>query len=63
MLGFYARYTGGDPAPQDDELEDVRWFSRSELSSVRAGAVDGLQMPPPIAIARRLIDGWLDGPP
>jgi NAD+ diphosphatase len=62
MLGFYARYTGGDPAPQDDELEDVRWFSRSELSSVRAGAADGLQMPPPIAIARRLIDGWLDAP-
>jgi NAD+ diphosphatase len=63
MLGFYAEYTSGDPSPQDDELEDVRWFSRGELEAIRAGTVDGMHMPPPIAIARRLIDGWLDGAP
>ena len=61
MLGFYAQYAGGDPSPRDDELEDVRWFPRAELAGMRAGTVDGLQLPPPIAIARRLIDGWLDG--
>jgi NAD+ diphosphatase len=60
MLGFVAEYAGGEPATRDHELEDVRWFSREELLEIRAGRRDGLHMPPPIAIARRLIDGWLD---
>jgi NAD+ diphosphatase len=61
MLGFFADYAGGEATPSDRELEDVRWFSRQELAGIRAGTVDGLHMPPPIAIARRLIDEWLDG--
>jgi NAD+ diphosphatase len=63
MLGFFADYVSGEPAPQDEELEDVRWFARDELEAIRAGRVDGLGLPPPIAIARRLLDGWLDGTP
>jgi NAD+ diphosphatase len=60
MLGFFADYAGGEAAPRDQELEDVRWFSRAELEAMRAGTLDGLGLPPPIAIARRLIDAWLD---
>jgi NAD+ diphosphatase len=60
MLGFFAEYASGEPTPRDDELEDVRWFARAELEGMRAGTVDGLGLPPPIAIARRLIDEWLD---
>src|SRR3954447_21641581 len=60
MLGFVAEYAGGEATPRDHELEDVRWFAREELDAIRAGRVDGLHVPPPIAIARRLIDGWLD---
>lgn len=60
MLGFFAEYASGEPAPRDDELEDVRWFTRAELEGMRAGTVDGPGLPPPIAIARRLIDSWLD---
>src|SRR3954468_13426566 len=60
MLGFRAAYAGGEVKTRDHELEDVRWFSRGELEEIRAGRADGLHMPPPIAIARRLIDGWLD---
>ena len=60
MLGFVAKYAGGEAATRDDELEDVRWFSRGELEAIRAERSDGLRLPPPIAIARRLIDGWLD---
>jgi NAD+ diphosphatase len=60
MLGFFAEYASGEPTPRDDELEDVRWFTRTELEGMRAGTVDGLGLPPPIAIARRLIDEWLD---
>jgi NAD+ diphosphatase len=59
MLGFVAEYAGGEPATRDHELEDVRWFSREELDAIRAGRLDGFHMPPPIAIARQLIDGWL----
>jgi NAD+ diphosphatase len=61
MLGFVAGYAGGEPSPHDGELEDVRWFDRAELLAIRAGRGNGLGLPPPIAIARRLIDGWLDG--
>jgi NAD+ diphosphatase len=60
MLGFVAEFAGGEATTRDHELEDVRWFAREELGEIRAGRVDGLHVPPPIAIARRLIDGWLD---
>jgi NAD+ diphosphatase len=53
MLGFTAAWAGGDPAVGDGELEDVRWFDRAELADGDVG------LPPPQAIARRLIDGWL----
>jgi NAD+ diphosphatase len=53
MLGFTAAYAGGEPSVRDAELDDVRWFARDELSDVN--------VPPPLAIARRLIDGWLTG--
>jgi NAD+ diphosphatase len=58
MLGFEAAYAGGEAHPHDQELEDVRWVSRAELE--RAVAGEGhLQVPPPLAIARRLMEGWL----
>jgi NAD+ diphosphatase len=59
MLGFVADYAGGEPSPRDAELEDVRWFTRDELLAIRAGQVDGLGLPPTIAIARSLVDAWL----
>jgi NAD+ diphosphatase len=53
MLGFTARWAGGEPAVRDDELEDVGWFTRAAI-------VGGdVLLPPPTAIARRLIDEWL----
>ncbi|HEX2103817.1 MAG TPA: NAD(+) diphosphatase [Solirubrobacteraceae bacterium] len=59
MLGFEAAYAGGDAHPHDHELEDVRWVPRAELA--RAVAGEGpLLLPPPLAIARRLIEGWLE---
>jgi NAD+ diphosphatase len=58
MLGFEATYAGGDPHPHDRELEAVRWVSRAELARAVAGEGE-LHLPPPLAIARRLIDGWL----
>ena len=60
MLGFVAPWRAGEPRIGDDELEAVRWFSRDE---VMAAVEDrgALRLPPPLAIARRLLDGWLAG--
>jgi NAD+ diphosphatase len=59
MLGFTARYAAGRPAARDGELEDARWFSRAELEAAATGH-GPLLLPPQLAIARRLIDGWLE---
>jgi NAD+ diphosphatase len=59
MLGFEATYSGGEPHPHDRELQAVRWVSRDELRRAAAGEGD-MQVPPPLAIARRLMDGWLE---
>jgi NAD+ diphosphatase len=53
MLGFTARWESGEPAIGDGELEDVRWFTRAELLG------GGVLLPPPEAIARRLVDEYL----
>ena len=54
MLGFRARGEIATPHLQDGELEDARWFSRSELLDHQ------VLLPPLEAISRRLIDGWLE---
>jgi NAD+ diphosphatase len=62
MLGFMADHAAGEPAARDGELDDARWFTRAEVQD----AVDGrgvFAVPPPLAIARRLIDAWLRSPP
>ena len=58
MLGFVAPWAAGEPAVADAELEDTRWFTRGELEAAVAGS-GPLGLPPRLAIARRLIDGWL----
>ena len=58
MLGFEAPYVGGERGRGDGELEDARWFTRAELDDAAAERGEFL-LPPPLAIARRLIDGWL----
>jgi NAD+ diphosphatase len=58
MLGFFARYAEGEPAVGDGELDDVRWFSREELEATVRGETE-FALPPPLAIARRLVDEFL----
>jgi NAD+ diphosphatase len=72
MLGFSAPYESGEARVLDQELQDVRWFERAELEAASKaedrddwgtpGDPGGpLRLPPSLAIARRLIDGWLTG--
>src|SRR5215208_5004640 len=60
MLGVSALAVGGDPAPGDDELVEVRWFAREEVERAARGEGE-LSLSPPYSIARRLIDAWLAG--
>ena len=53
MLGFHATASRHDPVRLDGELEDARWFSAAELTSLGARL-----LPPPYTIARRLLDAW-----
>jgi NAD+ diphosphatase len=57
MLGFEATYADGTAYTHDRELEDVRWFSREEVERA-LGEEGSLGLPPRLAIARRLIEGW-----
>jgi NAD+ diphosphatase len=54
MLGFRATAGAQRIIRRGTELEDVQWFSRADL---KAGRV---LLPPPQAIAHRLIGSWLD---
>lgn len=51
MLGFAARYSGGEVKPDGIEIEDARWFAKSELPS----------LPGSSSVSRYLINLWLDG--
>jgi NAD+ diphosphatase len=51
MVGFFARRAGGELVVDTTELEEAAWFERSALPT----------LPPPISIARKLIDAWLAG--
>jgi NAD+ diphosphatase len=61
MVGFFATAHADVPAV-DGELEDARWFSAEEVAAaMRRESVDdgqGILLPPPISIARTLINHW-----
>jgi NAD+ diphosphatase len=40
-----------------DELQDARWFTRAQVVDA---AGHGLLLPPPVSIARLLVDDWLE---
>jgi NAD+ diphosphatase len=48
MVGFMARYAGGEIAIDTAELTDAAWFSRDALP----------ELPPPFSIARQIIELW-----
>ncbi len=54
MLGFRATAGTRRAIRRGSELEDVQWFSRADLKSGK------VLLPPPQAIAHRLIGSWLD---
>jgi NAD+ diphosphatase len=49
MVGFRAEYEAGEITCDETEIADAGWYRRDDLPMI----------PPPISIARRLIDEWL----
>jgi NAD+ diphosphatase len=49
MVGFRADWAGGDIVCEPTEILDAQWYTRDNLPPI----------PPPISIARKLIDAWL----
>lgn len=59
MIGFTAEALSEKIAAEEEELEEVRWFTREEI--VREMETGELTLPPEISLARQLIDGWRRG--
>jgi NAD+ diphosphatase len=60
MLGFDAvSEDGGEPKARDGELAEVRWFDFEEVSAASEERNPALRLPPPVSIARFLIDRWV----
>ena len=53
MVGFTARYVGGELQADQEELDDARWFRFDDLPD----------LPPPLSLSRQLIDRWVAGRP
>lgn len=62
MIGCIAQAESADILMDKAELEDCRWFGRSELRSMFSGEHPlGYSAPQPIAIAHLLMRDWLEG--
>ena len=59
MLGCLAEGLSDEIAIDPEELEDARWFTRTELAEALEGRNDVLSVPQPVAIAHHLIRAWL----
>ena len=66
MIGCHSVAENTDITIDKTELEEARWFSRAELEEARDAGREGsgdLMLPQPFAIARHLVDWWLEGKP
>ena len=62
MIGCFAKAESRDVKADENELAEVRWVERSVARQLIEGKqVDGLRVPPPIAIAHHLIRTWALG--
>jgi NAD+ diphosphatase len=61
MIGCHAVALSTDIHIDDEEMTDVRWFSRDAVRLSLKGENPNLQVPDPIAIAHHLIRAWAEG--
>jgi len=62
MIGCFAKATSRDVKVDENEIAEVRWLERSVARELIEGKqVEGLRVPPPVAIAHHLIKTWALG--
>ncbi|HEY0599421.1 NAD(+) diphosphatase [Brevundimonas sp.] len=61
MIGLVCEVDSEDAAPDQTELEAVAWLTRDEARACLAGTHPAIKAPPRIAIARTLMQAWVDG--
>ena len=61
MIGLIAEVDSMDAHPDQTELEAVAWLTRDEARSCLAGTHPAIKPPPKFAIARTLLQAWVDG--
>jgi NAD+ diphosphatase len=60
MIGLIAEVENDQAAPDQTELDEVRWFTKAEARDLLAGKLDGVMAPGPLAIAHQLIRSWCE---
>ncbi|NJC41257.1 NAD+ diphosphatase [Brevundimonas alba] len=60
MIGLICEVDSEDAAPDQTELEAVVWLTKSEAAAALAGVHPTIKAPPRIAIARTLLQAWVD---
>lgn len=63
MIGLFAEVDSDQARPDQTELEAVRWLTRDQCRAVLEApdGWDGVVPPQPLAIARTLMQAWVDG--
>ncbi len=59
MIACLAEAKGVELTIDEDELEEARWVTRSEVQAALAGTAEWM-VPPPMAIAHTLLRFWVD---
>jgi len=60
MIGLIAEVSDDQAAPDQTELEEVAWLTRSEAADVLAGRHPAIKSPPRFAIAHTLLKAWVE---
>ena len=61
MIGLICEVDSEDARPDQTELAAVAWLTRDEARACLDGTHPAIKAPPPIAIARTLLQAWVDG--
>ncbi len=60
MIGLIAEVEDGEAAPDQTELEEVRWFTREEAKVLVTSGLPDARAPGAVAIAHQLIKAWAE---
>ncbi len=61
MIGVIGKALHNDINIENDELDDARWFTKKQIAEViKSGGDDQFRVPDKLAIARHLLDHWVN---